>query len=455
HHRGEVALEHHGKHAVDFFRACRARLVGVWQRTAGIGEEFHLQPGVHRPEDGRGIAVVGHVAGHGERVDAVALDPPGQVGAGERAVPVLLDVMVARAPGDLRVQFPARRALVERGGTGRRGVLPHHHRHAGRVRGVHRATDVGQRLAERGMLDRHVAVEVFVLHVDHDEGALAVHGELLAGGKCIHSWPWPGAPTVARMTIFDRIGPCLPSALPQPRPPPTPSPWWLSIASVPSTCPYPAWSSRTAAATGCRGSGSGCARPNPARCAPMPASPSRPGTGWPACAGPAQWWCRPGATPANARRKRCSRRCAPRTPAVRASSGCAWAPMCWPRPACSTIARPPRTGSRAGTSPTAFRACGCSRTCSTSTMATWSPRPAPPPASTAACTWCVSATAPRSPAALPGRWSSHHTGAADRRSTSNSRCRPRRATTAWPKCWTGCWSTSTSRTASTHWPNAH
>ena len=62
-------------------------------------------------------------------------------------------------------------------------------------------------------------------------------------------------------------------------------------------------------------------------------------------------------------------------------SACAWAPMCWPKPACSMAAAPPPTGPGPATSPSATRRCIWTRTCSTSKTANCSPRPAPPPAS--------------------------------------------------------------------------
>ena len=59
-------------------------------------------------------------------------------------------------------------------------------------------------------------------------------------------------------------------------------------------------------------------------------------------------------------------------------------------------------------------------TCSTSTRATCSPRPASPPASTSACTCCAATTAPRRPTPPRAGRSSRRTARADRRSSSSA-----------------------------------
>ena len=64
-------------------------------------------------------------------------------------------------------------------------------------------------------------------------------------------------------------------------------------------------------------------------------------------------------------------------------------------------------------------------TCSTSMRATCSPRPAPRPGSTAACTCCVASSARRRPTASRARWWCRRIARAARRNTSSSRCWPR------------------------------
>ena len=73
-----------------------------------------------------------------------------------------------------------------------------------------------------------------------------------------------------------------------------------------------------------------------------------------------------GATPDERRRpSRCWRRCGPRTRAARAWSRSARASSCWPRPACSTAAAPPRTGATSSACARFTRACASSPTSST------------------------------------------------------------------------------------------
>ena len=77
------------------------------------------------------------------------------------------------------------------------------------------------------------------------------------------------------------------------------------------------------------------------------------------------------------------RPCRPRWPAIRPAPGwcrSAPAPSCWPPPGCSTAARPPPTGPAPTSSARCSRRSTSTRTCSSSTTATCSPRPASPPA---------------------------------------------------------------------------
>ena len=60
-----------------------------------------------------------------------------------------------------------------------------------------------------------------------------------------------------------------------------------------------------------------------------------------------------------------------------------------PRRACSTAGAPRRTGTTRGRSRRGIRSSGSTRTCCSSTRAACSRRPAPPPASTCACTSCA------------------------------------------------------------------
>ena len=82
-------------------------------------------------------------------------------------------------------------------------------------------------------------------------------------------------------------------------------------------------------------------------------------------------------------------RCGPPTPAAPGWSRSARARSCWPRPGCWTGAARRPTGATRRCWRAATRGCGWRRTCSTSTATTCSPRPARPPASTCACTWCA------------------------------------------------------------------
>jgi hypothetical protein len=69
-----------------------------------------------------------------------------------------------------------------------------------------------------------------------------------------------------------------------------------------------------------------------------------PATAWMRSQAPTSSSCRPGTTTAAPPRPRCSTRCARRTRAAPAWWRCAWAPSRWPRRACWTAARSPRTG---------------------------------------------------------------------------------------------------------------
>ena len=112
-----------------------------------------------------------HVADDRERVDLALGEPGREIGFGERAGQGLVHVVVVRPRRDDLVQLPARRAFGEQRRLGRRVLLHDDDGHASSARRVHRAADVGKRPLDRRVLDRQIAGDVFVLHVDDDEHA--------------------------------------------------------------------------------------------------------------------------------------------------------------------------------------------------------------------------------------------------------------------------------------------
>ena len=137
-----------------------------------VAEELDLQAQVRGLPRGGVAAHVGHVPGDRHRVDPPLAQPLFQAGAGEAAREVLLDPVVARPRGHLRVQLPAGGPPLEEGHLRlREGVLDDHDRHAGLGRGVHHPQDVvevGVRVGDRQLAAR----EVFVLDVDDQQGSL-------------------------------------------------------------------------------------------------------------------------------------------------------------------------------------------------------------------------------------------------------------------------------------------
>nr|GEU28498.1 hypothetical protein [Tanacetum cinerariifolium] len=167
----KAGVEHRAVDAVDFLRAGLAGRVFIRQRPGRIRQKFHLQTMVRRVIDRGRVAVVRHIACDGQRIDGVRGQPCGQVGLGKGAGLLLVDVVVERARGNLGMQLPARRAQRKYGGLRWHVVLHHDHRHAVRGGRRHCQHDVGQRDGHRRVVDRQLAGEIFILHVDHEQGA--------------------------------------------------------------------------------------------------------------------------------------------------------------------------------------------------------------------------------------------------------------------------------------------
>ncbi|MNZ89262.1 hypothetical protein D3C78_1081740 [compost metagenome] len=131
------------------------------------------------------VAVVGHVADHAQGVDLALAQPGAEAGTGEGAGHALFDQMVAMPTGHQWMQFGLLAAAGEQGRSLWRQVLHDHHRDAGSLGGVHGADDIGQRLLYVRVFDQQIAADVFVLHIDDDEGALRLlgHADLLGTGE--------------------------------------------------------------------------------------------------------------------------------------------------------------------------------------------------------------------------------------------------------------------------------
>ena len=132
-----------------------------------------------------------------------------------------------------------------------------------------------------------------------------------------------------------------------------------STACRPSSPRSPTSSSATTApsCSACRGTGTRRARPDRRRCASATSrSPRRAGSR--RCGGPTPSWSRAGADAERARRRRArSTRCG--APTLVAPAWCRSAPARsrWPRPGCSTVDPPPRTGRTPTSSARGTRRC--------------------------------------------------------------------------------------------------
>ena len=102
-----------------------------------------------------------------------SLEHAAELRVGERAGQRLVDQEVARAALDLGVQLPGVRVPEEDALGWVVGAVAHDdHGHPGGLGRLHRAPDVLEALLARRIRDRQGAVEVLVLDVDHDQGAV-------------------------------------------------------------------------------------------------------------------------------------------------------------------------------------------------------------------------------------------------------------------------------------------
>ena len=159
---------------MDLFRAGLAGAVAVGHRAAGVVQVFHLPAFVDRLADGRVVAVLGHVADHGEGVDVALAQPVGQPGADEGTGQLLFHLVLVGPRGDHLVQLGLPAAAREQRRVRRCQVLHHDDRDARRVGGIHGGADAFQRRLDGGKFDTQVAADVFVLYVDDQQGAFGL-----------------------------------------------------------------------------------------------------------------------------------------------------------------------------------------------------------------------------------------------------------------------------------------
>lgn len=174
-------------------RGGTADAVGIGHRAGRIAQELDVEPHVQRMDDRRHVAVVRHVAGNGDRLDAVGPQPQLEVRAGEGARQRLVHFVVAPARGDHRVVLRSVRAGAKKARRGRSEVGDHHHLDARRACRIHRPRHRAHALGKGRVLDRHVAAVIVVLYVDHDQRALSAPGQLgtmtrSAPAKPLRSW---------------------------------------------------------------------------------------------------------------------------------------------------------------------------------------------------------------------------------------------------------------------------